>query len=160
MQLPRQFEFHFVKQESHIGNTIICPSDWTIEDWGNTWKLAFPNDQARIEIVTFTVAGSDPYDEFVEHMVGMLPIDGVFKRTDLPSVDINGCAAKVIEMRGARDENGDGGETWVVYILTLGDYYHVLFLGVRNILYDFPVIGQVQIYEDVIRSFRGIEKRK
>jgi len=134
---------------SHLGSTIVCPSRWTQEDNGDTWKITSEDGQATITIWVFRVAATGTMDQFKSMMVDSIMREKKWKKlTEWTGVQIGDDPAWKVRL-GSGDDAAS--ESWGVFVLRTGEYYHAIVLATSPTVLRF----NGGFYEDVIRSFRG-----
>ncbi len=137
----------FVEFKSQLGNTIVHPSEWLPGDTGDAFSLASPDGRAIINVLTFTVEGTGTLGEFQDMMVSQ--IDGDRRDSEWTDIDIGGINAKQRQL-DSTDENGKS--SWRVYVLQNDKCYHAIFLNASSLVMEL----NGGVYENVIRSFKGI----
>lgn len=137
----------FIEFKSHIGNTIVVPSQWDIDDEGDAFRLESPDGQAMIIAQTFTVDGSGTIDEFQDFVLSR--IDGDWADSSWEDVVVGGTNARKRQL-DSNDENAEF--SWSVYVLRKGECYHAICLNATSI----AMLMNGEFYEDLIKTFNGI----
>jgi hypothetical protein len=139
---------HFDGFRSHLGSTIVCPSDWNSTDKGDTWTLKSPDHHATISIWTFTVQGSGTMQEFQNTMGSSITKDGAWKNSDWAPIEIGGASGM---KRVFEPEEGNSQLPCRAYLLRTGDFYSAILLRAS----DEAMTLNGDFYEGMIKSFHG-----
>jgi hypothetical protein len=141
-------EGHFDGFRSHLGSTIVCPSDWTSTDKGDTWTLKSPDHHAIITVWTFTVQGSGTMQEFQNTMASSITKEGTWKDSEWTAINIGGTAAvkRVFEPQDAESQL-----PCRAYLLQTGDFYSAILLRAS----DEAMTLNGDFYESIVKSFHG-----
>ncbi|HUG93065.1 MAG TPA: hypothetical protein VML55_19650 [Planctomycetaceae bacterium] len=141
-----------VEFRSHIGNTIVYPCFWAVEDNGNVFGLKSPDGHAVINVFTFTVAGSGSFEEFRDLMLSLAP--GDWEESPWVDVDFVDTTASKRHLLSPDEDAAFSweGSSYRLYAQQNGECYHAILLEAR------PIVMQLNgdFFEEFIRSFRGI----
>lgn len=137
----------FIEFESEIGNTIVCLSQWSFEDKGDVFSLTSPDEQAIINVLTFTVEGSDSQEQFQDRIVKGL--SGDWRESEWKEIAIGDVVARKRHL-DPLDEKSES--AYRVYVLRCGELYHAILVNAS------PMIMTLNgdFYESVIKTFKGI----
>jgi hypothetical protein len=140
----------FTEFVSHIGNKIVHPSEWTLEDHGAWFRMESPDSQAAIMVESYTVDGTGDLSEFQDNILSS--IDGEWSVEEWVDIDIGGIVAKRTHLESTEPFPTSSCR---VYVLRNGDLYHALYVNASILVIDF----NREFYEGIIRSFVGISAK-
>jgi len=112
--------------------------------------LESPDGHAKFVIWSCTVAGSGSPSDFLETIVGGLERETGLKRGDAESVDFETGKATKVSLRGGEDSE----ESWNVYTLRSGDFYHALMLRATPLAMEL----NGPFYDEIAITFSGASK--
>lgn len=137
----------YVEFKSELGNKLICPSTWEMEDDGEVFRVSVPNGQAVINVHTYSIKGSGTLAEFQELMVSS--IDGDWESSAWAPIKIGDVKAQKRSLV-SKDPNAES--AWRMYVMQQGDCYHAILLSAWT---DILALNG-DFYENVIKTFKGI----
>ncbi len=137
----------FIEFKSQLGNTILHPSQWTVEDNGDLFTILSPDEQAVIRVLTFTVEGTGSMADFQETMVA--GVSGDWKVSEWTDIEIDGVTGQRAQMTPT-DESVES--SFRIYALRSGDCYHSI------VVHASPLVMALngEFYEKIVKSFKGI----
>ena len=136
-----------VQFQSRVGNRIRHPSQWSVEDKGDTFFLRSPDQQAMISGYTCTIEGSGSLADFQELVLSSH--SGDWEESQWADIEVGGIVAKKRYLT-PRDEKADS--AWWIYVLTDGDYYHALRINASQRVMEL----NGGFYEQIVQTFKGL----
>lgn len=148
---PKSGTDTFVEFISRIGNRIVYPSQWSVEDGGDHLILKSPDGRAIINIQTYTAEGSGSFEVFQERIASSLK--GKWKPSEWREVAFAGNVVGRSKQLDPVDDRG-GNAPWRIYAIAIGECFHTVLLNATS---EGMALNGV-FYENFLRSFDGIEK--
>ena len=142
----------YVEFKSHLGNTFVAPSQWTMFDKGDTFALNSPDGQATIMSIMYTAEGSGSLQEFGETMTrGLLPEGATdWQESDWTTIDIDGQKVPKRELVPVPES---GERSWL-YLVGGGKYYYAIVLTASDLAMEL----NGGFYEKLVQTFKGVRK--
>ncbi len=135
-----------VEFKSHVGNTIVLPSQWSVEDNGANLEISSPDGAAQIYVYTYTTEGSGSLADFQKTMLS--DFQGGWEFSDWEGIEIGGLAAQKRHL----DAKDDSTPAFRIYVLQNGECYHALFITAPPTI----MFLNGDFYEEIVTTFRGI----
>ena len=142
----------YVKVTSHLGNSFVAPSQWTVTDKGDTFSLETPDGQAFIHAIIFRSEGSGSLQEFRETMTSsLLPKTATgWKPSDWTTIKLGDHDAQKRDLIPVPESD----QQWRLYVVDGGKFYHAVILNASN-----TAMGlNGGFYENIVRSFEGVRE--
>jgi hypothetical protein len=142
----------YVELESQIGNKLTVPSRWSTEEDGTAWYVRSPDNQAVINVFTYTAEGSGSPEDLGNLVAKWtLPAGETgWQESAWYPISLNQGIAKTRQLIPA---SGKSDFLWRIYVVHAGRMYHAIVLNASDVAMQM----NGDFYESIVKTFCGIE---